>query len=233
MEDDHILRDILLDAAEEEYAAELASAEQVATSPKFQKQIDKLLKRSNRWNKGRKKPLWKQCIQNAAIFLLVCSIAFGVVMIASPTARAYVIKQWETGWYYAPGILYGSFVGSDLEDVPKYEITRLPPGYAAPGEEHELVDHREIVYKNGAGDALYFEYARIESASTLILKTEDMEQLEVEVNGHRGDLYLHKDPKVGNVIVWYDEQEGLQFTISGSAGREDLLRMAESVSPRK
>lgn len=98
MVDDYILRDIFLDAAAEEYAAELASTEQVVTSLKFQKQIEKLLKKSSRGNKERKKPLWKQCIQSVAVFLLVCSIALGTVMIASPTVRAAVI-EWVIEWY--------------------------------------------------------------------------------------------------------------------------------------
>lgn len=41
--DDRLLQNILLDAAAEEYIAELASTEDVTTSPRFQRQMKKCL----------------------------------------------------------------------------------------------------------------------------------------------------------------------------------------------
>ena len=43
IEDSRIIQNILLDAAAEEYAAELASTEEVTTSPHFQRQMKKML----------------------------------------------------------------------------------------------------------------------------------------------------------------------------------------------
>lgn len=228
MVDDYILRDIFLDAAAEEYAAELASTEQVVTSLKFQKKIDKLLKKSNRGNKERKKPLWKQCIQSVAVFLLVCSITLGAVMIASPTARAAII-DWVIEWYDTH-IVYRFFGEPDLEAVPKYDITELPSGYVTPGEEQELIDGRAITYKNDNGDTIYFEYVRVESGSALMIRTENVELLEVEVNGYSGYIYLSEALSESNAIVWYDEQKKIQFMIDGIVDQEGLIRMANSVS---
>lgn len=228
MVDDSILRDIFLDAAAEEYAAELASTEQVVTSLKFQKQIDKLLKISNKWNKERKKPLWKQCIQSVAVFLLVCSITLGAIMIASPTARAAVI-EWVIEWYDT-NIVYRFFREPDLEVVPKYDITKLPSGYATPGEEQELINGWAITYENDSGDVIYFKYSRIESGSALMIVMEDAEPLEVKVSGHIGQIYLSEDLRESNTIIWYDEREKIQFMIDGFVGQEDLLQMANSVS---
>lgn len=42
-QENELLRDILLDAAAEEFAPEFSSAEQVETSPKFQKSMQSLL----------------------------------------------------------------------------------------------------------------------------------------------------------------------------------------------
>lgn len=228
MVDDYILRDIFLDAAAEEYAAELASTEQVVTSLKFQKQIEKLLKKSSRGSKERKKPLWKQCIQSVAVFLLVCSIAFGTVMIASPTVRAAVI-EWVIEWYDTH-IVYRFFGEPDLEAIPKYDITELPSGYATPGEGQELIDGWAITYENDTGDVVYFKYSRVESGSALMIVTEGTEPLEVKVSGHFGQIYLSEDLRESNTIIWYDEREKIQFMIDGLVGQEDLLRMANSVS---
>lgn len=228
MVDDYILRDIFLDAAAEEYAAELASTEQVVTSLKFQKQIEKLLKKSSRGSKERKKPLWKQCIQSVAVFLLVCSIAFGTVMIASPTVRAAVI-EWVIEWYDTH-IVYRFFGEPDLEAIPKYDITELPSGYATPGEEQRLIDGWAITYENDSGETIYFEYVQVESGSALMIGTEDVELLEVEIDGHSGHIYLSGDLSESNAIVWYDEQKKIQFMIDGIVDHEGLIRMANSVS---
>ncbi len=228
MIDDFILRDVFLDAAAEEYASELASNEQIVTSLNFQNQINKLLKNPNKWVKRHKKPLWKRCIQNAAVFLFVCSITLGTIMVVSPTVRAAVI-EWVIEWYDAH-IIYRSFRGPGLKAVPKYEITELPSGYVVPGEEQELMDGRAITYRNDNEDTIYFEYVWVESGSALMIKTEGVELLEVEVNGHAGHLYLSEDLRESNAIIWYDEQENVQFMIDGFVGQEDLLQMANSVS---
>lgn len=231
MIDDYILRDIFLDAAAEEYADELASTDQIATSLRFQNQIDKLLKKSRKWGERNKKTLWKRCGQSVAVFLLVCSITLGAVMIASPTARAAII-DWVIEWYDTH-IVYRFFGEPDLPDleaVPKYDIAELPSGYVMPSEEQELVDGRAITYENDNGDTIYFEYVRVESGSALMIRTEDVELLEVEVNGYSGYIYLSEDLSESNAIVWYDEQKKIQFMIDGVVDQESLIRMANSVS---
>lgn len=47
VEDSRLIQNILLDAAAEEYAAELASTEEVATSPRFQSQMKRMLANPN------------------------------------------------------------------------------------------------------------------------------------------------------------------------------------------
>lgn len=228
MIDDYILRDIFLDATAEEYADELASTEQIATSLRFQNQIDKLLKKSRKWGERDKKPLWQRCIQSVAVFLLVCALTLGTIMVASPTVRAAVV-EWIIEWYDTH-IIYRFSGKPDAEIVPEYEITGLPSGYVVPGEVQELIDGRAVTYRNGVGDTIYFEYVHVESGSALMIKTEGIELTEVKVKGHAGYLYLSKDLEESNAITWYNEQEKIQFMIDGFVEQEDLLRMADSVS---
>lgn len=228
MINDYILRDIFLDAAAEEYADALASSEQIVTSLHFQHQIDKLLKKSRKWAERNRKPLWKRCVQSVAVFLLVCALTLGTIMVASPTVRATVV-EWIIEWYDTH-IIY-RFSGNPVaEVVPKYEITELPSGYVVPGKVQELIDGRAVTYSNGVGDTIYFEYVHVESSSALMIKMEGVESTEVKVNGHVGFLYLSNNLGESNAIVWYDEQEKIQFMIDGFAEQEDLLRMADSVS---
>ena len=67
IEDNRLIQNILLDAAAEEYAAELAATEDVITSPHFQRQMKKMLANPNSWAKRRKHPLWKQCLTRVAM----------------------------------------------------------------------------------------------------------------------------------------------------------------------
>ncbi len=228
MIDDYILRDIFLGAAAEEYADELASTEQIATSLRFQNQIDKLLNKSRKWAERHRKPLWKRCVQSVAVFLLVCALTLGTIMVASPTVRAAVV-EWIIEWYDTH-IIYRFSGKPDAEIVPEYEITGLPSGYVVPGEVQELIDGRAVTYRNGVGDTIYFEYVHVESGSALMIKTEGIELTEVKVKGHAGYLYLSKDLEESNAITWYNEQEKIQFMIDGFVEQEDLLRMADSVS---
>jgi len=228
MIDDYILRDIFLDAAAEEYADELASTEQIATSLRFQNQIDKLLKKSRKWGERDKKPLWKRCIQSVAVFLLVCSLTLGTIMVASPTVRAAVVA-WFIEWYDTH-VIYRFSGKTDAEIVPEYEITELPSGYVVPGEAQEMIDGRAVIYSNSVGDTIYFEYVYVESGSALMIKIEGVETSEAKVNGHAGYLYLSKNLGESNAIIWYNEQEKIQFMIDGFVDKEDLLKMAGSVS---
>ena len=142
MINDYILRDIFLDAAAEEYADALASSEQIVTSLHFQHQIDKLLKKSRKWAERNRKPLWKRCVQSVAVFLLVCALTLGTIMVASPTVRATVV-EWIIEWYDTH-IIY-RFSGNPVaEVVPKYEITELPSGYVVPGKVQEQIGRAHV-----------------------------------------------------------------------------------------
>lgn len=153
-------------------------------------------------------------IQSVAVFLLVCSLTLGTIMVASPTVRAAVVA-WFIEWYDTH-IIYRFSGKPNAEIVPEYEITELPSGYVAPGEVQELIDGRAITYRNVVGDTIYFEYVHVESGSALMVKTERVESTEVKVNGHAGYLYLSKD--LEEVERGYRFPTGGGFYYSDSGG---------------
>jgi len=226
--DDRLLQNILLDAAAGEYAAELASIEEVTTSPRFQRQMKKMLANPNAWAKRRKRPLWKQCLSWAAMLLFVCSLTLGAMMAISPTVRA-AVTEWVIEWYET--YVFYRFFGEDvLEVMPRYDITELPSGYKSPGEVQELMNCVRITYKNEEGDIIYFEYDYTKNNFGRIINTENSEIYEIEIRGCPGNLYLSTIPEESNAIAWYDVQNNFYFMIDGFCDKSELLKMADSIS---
>ncbi len=224
--DDRLLQNILLDAAAEEYIAELASTEDVTTSPRFQRQMKKMLANPNSWAKQRKRPLWKQCLSRIAMLLLACSITLGAMMVVSPTVRATVVN-WVMEWYETH-IIYRFFDESHLDKLPLYEITDLPTGYKKV-EEIRTWNSVTIQYENEEGDIIYFHYSYMIQGSALGVNTENAEIYEVNIHNCFGHFYLSTDPQQSNTLIWLDDQKKINFLIDGFYDKDELLKMAESI----
>lgn len=67
-------------------------------SPQHQRQMSSMLKDPLKWAVKKLRPKWKAAVQKVAAVLLMISLGFGTVMIASPTARATFVR-WVTEWY--------------------------------------------------------------------------------------------------------------------------------------
>jgi hypothetical protein len=221
------LRNILLDAASKEFAEELYDKEAVATSAHFQHQMQSMIANPMRWAKQQRKPIWKQVMQTVAAVLIVCSLTLGSVMVVSPTARAAII-EWVTEWY-EDSIIYRFFGEHIFDDMPRYKIAELPAGYLDTKMPLVLPNDIEINYENESGDTIRFEYMRVEEGSAIVMDTENMEILEIEINGNSGHLYMSQDNEQSNCITWYDDREKMQFIIDGFLEGNELQKMATSV----
>jgi len=225
--DDRLLQKILLDAAAEEYAAELASTEEVTTSVRFQRQMKKMLANPNAWAKRRKRPLWKQCLSRAAMLLLVCSLTLGAMMAISPTVRATVM-EWVMEWYDTQ-IFYRFFGESNSDELPSYDITKLPTGYKKVEESRELIDRVSVTYENEEDDMIYFQYSYMKEGILFGVNTENAEIYEINVHNCSGHFYKSTDPKESNAVIWLDEQKKIMFMVDGFYEKDELLAMAESI----
>lgn len=226
--DDRLLQNILLDAAAEEYIAELASTEDVTTSPRFQRQMKKMLANPNSWAKQRKRPLWKKCLSRVAMLLLTCSLTLGAIMAVSPTVRA-AVADWFIEWYDTH-IIYRFFGESNLDEMPSYDITKLPSGYEKAKEIREIKDNVIVIYKNEDDDTIFFEYSRMRDGMALGVSTENMEIYEINVHDCYGHFYKSTDPQESNTLIWIDEQEEIKFIIDAFCDKDKMLDMARSVS---
>lgn len=224
-----LLRNVLLDAAMAEYAAELADRRPEPESPRLRRQMAAMLNDPDGWAKRRRRPLWAKLARAAAMFLLVCVLSLGALMAVSPPLRAAVVN-WAVEWYESH-IVY-RFSGAQPEDplalLPKYELTAVPEGYAF-DREMAVPGAYDILFVNDEGDLLWFGYQRMTQGSLLGIETENTIVSEITVNGCPGQLYHSLDPEECSAVVWVDAEENLFFSLSGYFNDLELLHMAESV----
>lgn len=144
---DLFMRNVLLDAIALD---EETNTETIPYTPSLhhQRQIKAMLKNPLRWARDRKQPVWKRALKRVAVILLVISLAFGSLMVVSPTARATFIR-WVTEWYETH-VTY-RYAGDDMVgDLPEYTITELPEGYAEDRDQRiEFGTQTFISYQNG------------------------------------------------------------------------------------
>lgn len=226
LSEEKILQAILLDAAEKEFEQELSASEAVNVSPRFLHQMNAMLEDPNAWAKRRRRPVWKTTLQRIAVFTVACSVTLIALMAISPSVRAAV-----TNWivqFYETHTVYHFAKAPMSEAMPQYEITALPEGYQL-DHTTEGADHIWFRYSNTDDESLSFHYIRTTSNAAQGMTTENTEISSITVNGCPGHLYISNDREESSAIVWYDEQQSLQFSISGFFDRDGLLAIAESV----
>lgn len=186
-----------------------------------------MLKDPLKWAAKKSRPRWKVAVQKVAGILLIISLGFGTVMVSSPTARATFV-QWVTEWYETH-IVYRYLGKSTHNEMPQYEITELPDGFAET-ERTKISKIMEVTYTNESGDAIYFNYRFIVQGGANLYNTEDSNEFDIEVNHMGGKFFESKIPGKFNTITWIDVENNLQFDIVGALSYINMLYIAESVS---
>lgn len=230
---DSLLRQALLLAAIEDVKG-IADAEQADAemefSPEYLRNRMRLLADPFRYAKRKLRPMWKKALKSAACLLLVCSLAFATLMIASPSARA-AVKQWFIEWYETY-IVYRFAGEAETDEMPQYEIGALPEGYAevsrnvAPG-------YVKVIYENAVGEIIFFTYMQMQHGMATATELTDMAVTDIEVNGHLGQFFWSNDSEQSNAIAWVDELVNLYFNVDMFGENEDVLHIAESVGLAK
>lgn len=225
-----LLKKVLLDAAEKEFAEDFSNNEPVSATPNYRRQMIAMQNDPMKWAARRKRPAWKRFVKMVATILLTISLSLGALVAVSPTVRAAVI-EWLVEWYEG-SVIYRFFGEPDFSEMPVYEISNLPSGYEQVDVSYEEPNEVEINYENANGDIITFEYMRVEDGSAIIVSTEDMKITEVFVGDNLGHLYVSEDNQQSSLITWYDEAKEIQFMIDGYLSDHTLLEMANSVSEK-
>ena len=187
-------------------------------SKKFERKMEKLIHRVNH-------PIRYMVLNRVASILLVILIGFTMVMSFSSTARATVI-----GWIKATFESFYSYyfvTDTKTESNYKYQIDPLPEGYVEMSYT-ENDGYHIFIYSNGES-VLVFSYADGDDPSLFYVKKEEYYVKEIRVDGNPGDLYISKDGKNANGIVWCDVERGCIFFITGQFDSQEIKKLAECV----
>ena len=199
-----------------------------AASARHRRQMRAMLKDPVRWTRERGKPVWKRVLQTAAVILLMLSLGLGSVMLASPTARATIVR-WVTEWYETHIVF--RYAGEDAPgEMPRYELGELPEGFVENLESQFVgTGMTAHFYENEKGDVILFEYIYMQQGSSSGASTENAYVVSVSINRCEGLLVIPKEENSNSMLMWFDPEHNLQFTLDAPLGQEDILHMAESV----
>ena len=230
---DRMMQHVLLDAIKRDCEKETDDVPAFKPTHHYQRQIAAMLSDPLKWAQKRARPLWKNVAQKAAVILLVFSLSLGSLMAVSPTVRAAVVR-WVTEWYETH-IVY-RYSGEQITgEMPQYEITDLPEGYAeVESKRIEWPDYISFTYYNPDKEndqGIIFDYTYMSQGGVADFVTEDSETISVTVNGLKGQLFLAKDWKnTRSTLTWIDVDSNIQFTLMAALNETDILHIAESVS---
>ena len=125
---DRIMRRVLIDSLKmEDERDEKDQAPSFEPTSRYKRRMRAMLADPLSWLHRREHPLWQRVARRVAIILFTCAVAFGGVMVFSPTARA-AVARWVVEWY-ENNIVYLYTGEQNTEVLPQYEITELPEGY--------------------------------------------------------------------------------------------------------
>ena len=199
-----------------------------AASARHRRQMRAMLKDPVRWARERGKPVWKRVLQTAAVILLMLSLGLGSVMLASPTARATIVR-WVTEWYETHIVF--RYAGEDAQgEMSQYELGELPEGFVENPERQFIgAGMTSYFYENEKKEVILFKYAYMQQGALSSVDAENANVIPVFVNNCEGLLVIPKEEDSNSTLMWFDPERDLQFTLDAPLGQEDILHMAESV----
>ena len=175
--------------------------------------------RRRAWSAG------QRALRAAACLLLVAGVAFGALMAASPTARAWVQRifiQWLSD--RADITFQGNPQGFGENGL--WRPTWLPEGF-------ELVEESglaltQLIYENSAGDEIFFTCTT--ANANVIIDTEHQDHYAITIHGNAADFFPANEPGEPSYLIWTDEATGTYFDLmTYLEDSEVLLQIAESV----
>ena len=223
------IRRAFLQAAEEEYREALdAVPAPPPFSAKYRRWEKKFLRNPFSVLNAAARPQWQRVLRSAACFLVVLSVVFGSIMVASPTARAAVIR-WVTR--EAEDHIAYDFEGKiPNEPLGLWEPAYLPEGYW----QDEVVDFdvtKTVYYETMDPEmGIAFSYQWIANGLGENLDNEYHTITNVRVNGLPGQMFT-ADPNTNheNMLLWFDEENNRSFLLTSHLPCDTLLDIAESV----
>ena len=215
-----LARQVMLDAARQEYGSFIDELPEHDFSPEFERNMQKLVRRANH-------PIRYRVARTAACLILAALLSGCAVLAVNSEARAAF-----TGWVRE--VYESSFVYRFPETDPGpsahvlYRPAYVPAGFQT---EEEIVMHdmMTLIYHNDARERIFFSSSSGGASPVLQIVRDGTETYkQVSVNGMPAELYLDQDEGEANILIWTDE-EGAVFWISSALDETELIKIAESV----
>lgn len=175
-------------------------------------------------------PVPFRIVQRVASIVLVLFIGFATILAASPTVRAAVF-----GWIreqYESFITYYFDDGISVNKSPAtFYISGLPEEYVEIAASN-MSDIQTYVYADSAGQFLYFSYSTNPDAANYLVKEDGYSVECVSVLNYPADFFFAEDTSQSNCLIWCNEENRVIFYISAFLEKNELIALAESVSPK-
>ena len=177
-----------------------------------------------RWVKKRKNRVFQNAARWVAVILLFTSIAFGMVMLFSPEARA-AVERWIVEWYQTHIVFryYGTADG-----LLNYELAEIPEGFKEILRREET-DSVDIIYENENAGRILLSYQAMQQGGATGIALNDDVITEVMVGRNKGILFIPQVPDSMLTLTWIDEAVDVQFTIMADMDEHELIELAESL----
>lgn len=223
---DRIMRRVLIDSMKPEEERE-DNGPVFEPSLRHRRRMRAMLANPSGWLRGRERPLWRQAVRRAAVFLIVCGMTLAGAMAFSPAARTAMVR-----WVVERSgndIDYVYSGEQSPEALPQYEITALPEGFVET-ERDIMPGLVDVIYENESGDILYLDYVYMQQGALRSFDTRDAEAFDVTVGQLSGTFFKARTPGNMNTLAWINPDLNIHFSIGGCFEMNDLLRIAESIS---
>lgn len=225
--DDDFLRNALLLANSPQVMG--LDGEAPASSPRFQRRMDRLLAapfRRAKW--AQRRPGAGGLRRVAAVAALVLSASLFVAALQF-NARAFfqnVVIDWNT--HSVAFVFQGTAEG---------ELGRWEPGYLPEGFEQtdatEFVGTWNITYQNKNGDTISLDYTLIEQGTSFNLDSEHSDHEQISINGRLAELFRSNTPGWPSFVVWTDQKGTTVFLLLSEIDPDELVAIAKSITKIK
>ena len=190
-------------------------------SDDFTAKMDKLLHRQ-------KRQIWYTVIRYAAVIVLAATLSLGAVMAASPTARAAVLK-WSRELYDA-GTVYRFYSEVPDAPLPAYELGQLTVGFEETSVYYNDSFYRAMYSSAETRKSFVFEYSYMNIGTVQTVTSGDETNVEqAKVNGMPADFYRLRKAKDISVLLIFDEENDIYFSITGTLDKDSIFDIAEHI----
>lgn len=225
------------EAAFEEYIRELLllanspealglTEEPLPKSPEFLKWERKLLADPFGYARKVLRPMWRKVLTTVACLMLAVTVAFGGLMAASPTARAWVSRI-VTEWY--ENNIKFIFQGKRVGNMEGQELGYLPSGFEKISEDDSNEGIREIIYQDSMDRMIIFNYQQIGDNVRFGVDNEHTDYEDVEISGQEAHLLRASSCERPNYLVWISADGNIMYMLISTVDPTELIAIAESV----